>query len=339
MIEILSVGGLCTVQDLGRFGYLGMGVGTAGAMDRVALQAGNLMLGNVPGDAGLEVPVLPLKLKFLEDTDFALTGAEASARLDQWPVPAWWACRARAGQVLTLGGDAGFRRGARSYLALGGGVDVPMVLGSRSTQLRGQFGGHQGRTLAAGDVLSVGVTVGQASLAGLPEAGFGILSADLALPQSDYFAGADASPRTSVLRVVPAAEYDCFEVASMKAFWDTEWKISAQSDRYGYRLAGTALALREPMETRSHGIIPGVIQVPHSGQPIIQVRDAQPSGGYPKIGAVIEADLWRLGQARAGTCIRFVPCSYEQAVAALRPIDHYLARVRHLSQLYRAYHA
>ena len=202
------------------------------------LQAGNLMLGNVPGAAGLEVPVLPLKLRFLEDTDFALTGADASARLDQLPVPAWWARRARAGQVLSLGGGAGFRAGARSYLALGGGVDVPIVLGSRSTQLRGQFGGHQGRTLAAGDVLGVGVTVAQASLAGLPEAGFGILSAELALPQTDYFVGTGAGAGTGALRVVPAAEYDCFDGASVQAFWDTDWKISAQSDRYGYRLAG-----------------------------------------------------------------------------------------------------
>lgn len=335
MIEVLSSGTLSTVQDLGRLSHLRFGVGTSGAMDRLALQAGNLMLGNVATAAGIEVPVLPFQVRFLQDVDFAVTGADAAANLDGLAIAPWWTRRARAGQVLTLGGAGpGFRSGARSYLLIAGGVDVPVVLGSRSTQLRGQFGGHHGRALLKGDVLP-----GQPALAlqSGPHAGFGIMPADLALPQSEFFA-APSHNAVTAMRVVPAAEYDNFDAASLQNFWGTDWKISPQSDRYGYRLTGVALALRETMETRSHGIVPGVIQVPHSGQPIIQMRDAQPSGGYPKIGTVIEADLWRLGQARAGSLIRFVPSTYEEAVAALEPIEAYLAKVRYLSALYQQLH-
>lgn len=335
MIELLSSGTLSTVQDLGRLSHLRFGVGTSGAMDRLALQAGNLMLGNPASAAGIEVPVLPFQVRFLKDVVFAVTGADAAAQLDGLALAPWWTRRARAGQVLTLGGAGpGFRTGARSYLLLAGGVDVPVVLGSRSTQLRGQFGGHHGRALVKGDILP-----GQPALAlpGGPDAGFGLMPPDLALPQSEFFA-AQSQTAVTAMRVIPAAEYDNFDAPSMQNFWGTDWKISAQSDRYGYRLSGTALALRETMETRSHGIVPGVIQVPHSGQPIIQMRDAQPSGGYPKIGTVIEADLWRLGQARAGSLIRFVPSTYEEAVAALEPIEAYLAKVRYLSALYQQLH-
>lgn len=138
------------------------------------------------------------------------------------------------------------------------------------------------------------------------------------------------------VRVLPAAEYLGFEPASRAAFWAGEWKITAQSDRYGYRLEGEALRPVAPMEMRSHGIVPGVIQVPHSGQPIIQMRDAQPSGGYPKFGTVIEADLWRLGQAPIGSRIRFVEATWDQAIAALDEVQAWLAKVRRIVDLHRS---
>jgi 5-oxoprolinase (ATP-hydrolysing) subunit C len=335
MIEILSPGALCTVQDLGRYGSLQFGVGTAGAMDDLALQAGNLMVGNAPDAAGIEVPVLPFQVQFRTAMDFAVTGADGGCTLAGQPLPPWWASRARAGDVLTLGGHSGrIQSGARCYLTVAGGIDVPVVLGSRSTQLRGQFGGWMGRPLARGDVLPVGAPRGDgASQSALPTAGFGILPAGLALPQRAFCEA--AGPDHTAVRVVPAAEYEEFDVASLEALWGTDWKITSQSDRYGYRLSGTRLARQRHTEIRSHGIVPGVIQVPHGGQPIIQMRDAQPSGGYPKIGTVIDADLWRLAQAPAGSRLRFVQVSYEQAVAALQPIQDYLSKVRHLADLYR----
>jgi allophanate hydrolase subunit 2 len=135
--------------------------------------------------------------------------------------------------------------------------------------------------------------------------------------------------------VLPATEYDCYEDASLAAFWNKDWAITPHSDRYGYRLEGEALATKRTLEQRSHGIVPGVIQVPPSGQPIIQLRDAQPSGGYPKIGTVIEADIWRLAQAKLCTQLRFVQTTYAEAVSALDETRKYLDKLRRLATLYK----
>lgn len=323
MIEVLSSAALATVQDMGRTGSLRWGVGTSGAMDRLALAAGNLLLGNEADAAAIEVPVFPFKLRFDQDCAFALTGADCAARLDEAPLLPWWVHQARAGQTLTLGlPQGGKHRGSRAMLCLAGGVDVPEVLGSRSTQLRGAFGGYEGRALRRGDAL-------RAAGEGQPcKTGFGLVPPALSLPlQVDGLLA---------VRVLPAAEYLGFEEASRAAFWAGEWKITAQSDRYGYRLEGEALRPIAPMEMRSHGIVPGVIQVPHSGQPIIQMRDAQPSGGYPKFGTVIEADLWRLGQAPIGSRIRFIECSWDEAVAAQDEIQGWLDRVGRMVDLHRS---
>jgi len=330
MIEILSSSALATVQDQGREGYLRYGVGTSGAMDRLALSVGNLLLGNPEDAAGIEIPLFPFRIRFLEDLAFALTGADCAARLGERPVLPWWTAQAKKGDVLTIGVPAS---GTRCYLSLAGGVDVPVVLGSRSTQLRGQFGGYNGRQLQKGDV----VQAVRAASTGLDEqardTGFGTVPPEYSLPGPLAVPAADAAE--TVVRVLPAAEYDRYQPESLDAFWREGWKVTPQSDRYGYRLAGPALNAIHTLEKRSHGIVPGVIQVPHSGQPIIQLRDAQPSGGYPKIGTVIEADLWRLAQARIGTKIRFVQTTYPEAVAALEEVERYLVKVRNLVSLFR----
>lgn len=324
MIEIRSTAALATVQDLGRGGGLRWGVGTAGAMDPLALAAGNLLLGNRVDAAGIEVPVFPFVVRFVEDCVFALTGADGLARLDDTALLPWWSHRARAGQVLSLSPPppTGAWPASRAYISLGGGVDVPEILGSRSTQLRGAFGGFEGRALRQGDVLRAARPQEGANLTG-----FGLVPPALALPlQKDGVAA---------MRVLPGAEYLNYQPASRAAFWDSEWKITPQSDRYGYRLAGAGLAPIESLEMRSHGIVPGVIQVPPGGQPIIQMRDAQPSGGYPKFGTVIEADLWRLGQAPIGSRVRFMETTWADAVAALDEITHWLDEVRRLVELQR----
>lgn len=327
MIEILSTAGMASVQDIGRDNYLRYGVGNAGAMDRVALIAGNILLKNQDNAAAIEVVIFPFKVRFLEDTVYALTGADANAEMDGESIPPYWVRQAKRNQVLTLSAP---RSGARVYLGVAGGIDVPVVLGSRSTQLRGEFGGHQGRTLRQGDLLPVGSaqhpkSVGQANLG----PGFGIGPPQISLPLGDA-----VGPSRTFVRVLPAAEYEYYEEESLDLFWSTDWKITSQSDRYGYRLAGNTLVPKRDMELRSHGIVPGVIQVPHNGQPIIQLRDAQPSGGYPKIGTVIEADLWRLGQARPGSFLRFVETSYEDALLASHAVRDYLNRLRRLTDLY-----
>ena len=321
MIEVIATAGLASVQDLGRYGSLRFGVGRAGAMDRLALAAANILLGNEEGAAGIEVQAFPFAVRFTADCGFAITGVDCGARLDGRTLLPWSAHRARAGQELVLGLPQGaVWRASRAYLALPGGIDVPEVLGSRSTQLRGAFGGMDGRFLEIGDHLKAGAP-------GETPAGFGLLPPALALPLQE-----DGIP---AVRVLPAGEYCCFTPAAKEAFWSAEWKISAQSDRYGYRLAGLPLAFTRPVEMLSHGIVPGVIQVPSGGQPIIQMSDAQPSGGYPKIGTVIEADLWRLGQAPTGSRIRFVQTTWEDAVAAGETLRAWLAEAGRLTGLYR----
>lgn len=319
MIEILSATALATVQDFGRFGSLGYGVGTSGAMDHLALALGNLLLGNPEDAAAIEIPLFPFEVRLLQDCAFAVTGAACDATLDGQPVPPNWVYQGREGQVLHLNYPTS---GSRAYLCLAGGVAVPSVLGSRSTQLRGEFGGLDGRALQQGDRLGA-LRPGTSPL----PLDFGVLAPGLALPLQ-----VDGVP---AMRVLPAAEYERFQETSRAAFWAGEWKITTQSNRYGYRLEGQPLLPVAPMEIRSHGIVPGVIQVPHGGQPIIQMRDAQPSGGYPKFGSVIEADLWRLGQAPIGSKVRFVECSYAEAVDALETNRRYLREVGRLVDLHR----
>jgi len=338
MIEILSTASLTTVQDTGRFGFLKFGVGASGAMDALALATGNVLLGNEEGAAGIEIPLFPFRVRFTQAIDFVITGADADASLEGTPVLPAWVTHAEAGQALVLRSPS---QGVRCYLAVSGGIDVPVVLGSRSTQLRGAFGGLDGRPLKKGDVLPTGVAQASGArpatsddgAAGRPFVAFGIAPLMQSLPASAVAPPAEATD--TVVRVIPAGEYTCYTPESLAMFWKQGWRVTPQSDRYGYRLDGQPLALKASVEMRSHGIVPGVIQVPPSGQPIIQLIDAQPSGGYPKVGTVIQADLWRLAQARIGSRLRFVLATYDEARAALDVRDAYLAKVRRLVALHR----
>lgn len=313
MIEILSVVGPASVQDLGRLDQYRFGVGTSGAMDDVALRAGNILLGNEENAACVEIPMTPFKLRFHRDLAFALTGADVEADVGGRAIPPWWRSQARDGDILTL---KAVPRGARCYLAVGGGIEVPMVLGSRSTQFRGEFGGFHGRPLQAGDKLPCATPN--------PTMHIGELGAEPA-----EIALARKAPEGGIaVRVLVAGEYDGFDSATQDLFWCSSWKITPQSNRYGYRLQGPAVKPVAPIEKRSHGIVPGVIQIPPNGQPIIQMRDAQTSGGYPKIATVIRADLWRVGQARLGSILHFERTAYADAVAAETDISAYLDRLR-----------
>jgi len=312
LIEILSALGPTSIQDLGRFDQYRFGVGTSGAMDDVALRAGNILLANDENAAGIEIPVTPFKLRFCRDMAFALTGAEVEAEIEGRAIPPWWRSHARAGDILSL---KAMPRGARSYLTVCGGIDVPVVLGSRSTQFRGEFGGLHGRPLQPGDILpcaSASCSIGE----------LGVEPPDIMLARPN------AAADEITVRVVIAGEYDAFDGATQELFWGGSWKITPQSNRYGYRLQGPAVKPISPIEKRSHGIVPGVIQIPPNGQPIIQMRDAQTSGGYPKIATVIRADMWRVAQARLGGRLRFEQTAYADALAAEAEMSAYLDRLR-----------
>ena len=311
MIEILTTSVPSTVQDCGRRGHLSAGIGRAGAMDGLAFSAGNALLGNAEDAAGLEIALFPFRLRFETDTRFALSGADCGATLDGRPVPPFWTRHASAGQVLALGAPL---RGARAYVAVAGGVAVPAVMGSRSTDLKGGFGGLEGRGFRRGDRL----VLGEATGARHSTAAFGA-----ALPSP-----AAAPDRSIALRVIPAAEHEVFDEASLQSLTQSDWHVGSEANRMGYRLDGPTLRLQRPLELFSHGILPGIVQVPSNGQPIIQLADANTCGGYPKIAAVIDADLWRVAQAPVGATLRFVIVDPEAATRALAAQGAWLAELR-----------
>lgn len=318
-MEVLSNTPLATIQDQGRFGHYRNGVSRSGAMDGLALAIGNALLGNAANAAAIEVPLLPFKLRFEDDLDVAITGADCEASIDDVPLPPDWAFSAKSGQVLTL---SAIREGCRAYICVAGGFDVPEVLGSRSTQLREAFGGYHGRMLMKGDRLKA-----LGTSAGLPRGGLGAIPADQALVRN--------VEDKLVVRVLPAAEYERFTAESQRSFWRAEWQVTPQSNRTGYRLSGPLLSMKDNSELRSHGVVPGVIQVPMGGQPIVQLADAATMGGYPKFGTVIEPDQWRLAQARPGMSVRFVEVDLPTALSAQEELDRYVAEIGAAAQRQR----
>ena len=307
MIEVVAIPPLATVQDLGRNGHWREGIGRAGAMDDIAHRLANLMLRNQADAATLEIPMGPAVFRFQKRQAFAIAGGICGARLDARALPRTWAGVAEPGQVLTLGA---ITEGARVYLAVPGGIDVPEILGSRSTQLREAFGGFEGRVLAAGDVLKA---AGEDPV--LPQSG---LSIALPLPRRE-------GQSAIALRALPSTEHDAFSPETQAAFWSKPYKVTAKGNRQGYRLEGPELARTGGGELRSHGIVPGVVQVPGGGQPIIQLADSATMGGYPKIAAVIEQDLWRIAQARPGDEVQFTRITLAEAAEAEREQRAFLA--------------
>ncbi|MCW5719701.1 MAG: biotin-dependent carboxyltransferase [Devosia sp.] len=300
MLKILATPPQNSVQDHARPGYRHIGLCQGGAMDNLALSMGNALLGNPDHAAGIEVQTFPMRLTTTQPHLVAVTGA-ASAFLDGTPLPPCWVMRLEPGQDLVLKRPT---TGARSYITVAGGIDVPLVLGSRASDLRNGLGGHEGRDLRDGDLLPVGPAPHST---GAQDFG--------AQPPDETLAFTSASDFLDI-RVVPGPEHGVFTAAAQAAFWQDDWLVSTMADRMGMRLSGEKLTLAQPTELRSGGILPGVVQVPPSGDPLIQLRDANSAGGYPRLGVVIQADMWRAGQARPGTRIRFHRVTTAQAIAA-----------------------
>ncbi len=295
VLRVETPGLLTTVQDLGRWGYQQEGMTPAGAMDPFALQVANLLVSNERSAAALEITMLGPALTFLSDTVVALCGADLSAQLDDMPVPLWKSYTVAAGQTLRFGKRRG---GARVYLALAGGLDVPPVLGSRATFLRGKMGGLAGRALQAGDTLNT---------CGRPEAGHAgqaLRPTDIPIYQS-----------AATVRIVLGPQDDAFSEQECMRFLTMSYTVTPQSDRMGYRLAGSPLRYRESYngDLLSEAVPLGAIQVPPDGQPIILMADRQTTGGYPKIAAVISADFSRVAQLGPGDRISFQAVTLEEA--------------------------
>ena len=319
MMLVRKPGMLASVQDLGRHGHRQLGICPGGALDVLALTLANRLVGNADAAAGLEITMGGCEIRFETATRIALAGDGFGARLDGAPLWPCWSVPVAAGQTLTLAGAnaAGVKKAAlRSWLAVAGGIDVSPVLGSRSTDLKAGFGGHQGRALRKGDRLALGATALDATrLARRP---FGLRGPDW---------GPEESDGSIALRVLPGPEFDQFTVASHAQLWSERWRITAQSNRMGSRLAGTELKRKRSADMLSSGVIPGTIQVPPSGQPIILMGDAQTTGGYPRIGVVIRADLWKLAQAPLDGRLRLVQVDMAEALEAWAEQQRYLAQV------------
>ena len=291
MIRVLSPGLLTTVQDLGRPGLGALGVPRGGAADAHALRLGNLLLGNDEGAAALEATLVGPTLVFEEEASVALAGAPFAATLDGEELATWSAAPVRAGGKLVLGRAAS---GARAYICIRGGIDVPHLLGSRSTDVATGFGGFEGRALKAGDLLSVGE--------------------DRLAPRGrrvDAAAARWSGPRR-ILRVTPGPQQHWFSPESVASFLSRPFRVSASSSRTGVRLEGEPLVAPD-RSLVTEGVVAGAVQVPAGGLPIVLLVEHPSTGGYPKIANVISADLSALAQLRPGDEVRFAPVSFDEA--------------------------
>lgn len=302
LIEIIQTGPLATVQDLGRTGFRHQGVSRAGALDSLSLRIANRLVGNSDDAAGLELVFGNTRIRFLKEIWFSLAGCECFAKLNDKPVLLGWTKRARAGDELVIKMP---RNGLSAYVAFDGGIDVPALMGSRSTDVQGGFGGLEGRKLQAGDLLPIGKKNPKQ-----------LKNRGVLLPVLNH-----------EIRVLAGPEVEQFSAQAQDAFFTHGWKVTADCNRMGFRLEGDELTRTETADLLSHGVFPGVIQVPPNGQPIILAAEAQATGGYPRIASVIESDLWRLGQLRPGTFVHFKRVTREAAAAAKAQQQRYLDRI------------
>ena len=301
-IKVISPGVLTTVQDTGRFGHQAAGIPEAGAMDRASLRLANALLGNPEDAAALELTIFGGTFEFDGKGTIALTGADMRPFLNGNRMSMNTAVPVKAGDRLELGVAS---RGMRAYLAVSGGIDVPVVLGSRSTDLKSRLGGLEGRKLRAGDVLENGsrpqAAAELAEVQGTP-----------CEPVLQRLAKATSPEGVTQIRFLFGPQDAMFAEDAKKTFTDSIYTLSAACDRMGYRLEGAAVPSLNGTDILSEGICFGSIQVPANGQPIVMMADHQTTGGYAKIGTVLSEDLPLLAQLGPGKRIHFVPVTLEE---------------------------
>ena len=311
MIEVAQPGLLTTVQDLGRWGYQRYGVPVCGALDPVSLRITNILVGNHESLAGLEMTGVGPSLRFTEDSVIAVTGADLGPQIDSKPVPSWESLRVPGGSTLSFGGPLD---GLRAYLAIAGGIDVPTVMGSRSTDLKSGFGGLNGRALQPGDQLPIGPSPipGKWSSKALPTT---------ISRQPTY-------GQTFEIRVVLGPQDGMFTEKGIAVLLTSEYTVSTDSDRTGCRLDGPAVRHVRGPDIVSDGSALGSIQVPGSGTPIILLADRGTTGGYTKVATVISPDIGLLAQAMPDAKIRFAAVSVEEAHDILREQEDMIREIK-----------
>ncbi|MGI9493556.1 MAG: biotin-dependent carboxyltransferase family protein [Geminicoccaceae bacterium] len=318
-LKVINPGLSTTVQDLGRPGYFHLGIPVGGAMDRLAMRAANVLVGNDEEAAGLEAVFMGPELEFTSDALVAVTGADMPIKVDGDERAGWTSFSVNAGQRLTF--DY-LKTGARIYIAIAGGVDVPVALGSRSTYPIGALGGFEGRAIAAGDELPVGKSGGGQEGLSVP---------------AKLRRGPDASGVE--LRVLPGLYWHRITDASQKNFFTDEWKVAPEADRMGYRFRGGQhlefVERKQPFGAGSDpsnivdGCYPyGSIQVPGGTEPIVLHRDAVSGGGYFMLGTVLSADMDLIGQLQPHMPTKFVEVTMDQAMQARADRSGLLEQIR-----------
>lgn len=308
-LEVIEPGMLTTVQDRGRYGYQRFGVPISGAMDEFALRAANLLVGNKETAAGLELTVNGPRVQLLVDTWIAVTGADLSAELDGERLPRWQSVEVSADSVLSFSGP---RDGVRAYLAVAGGIDVPLVMGSRSTYVKAAIGGFHGRPLAGGDTIDA------------PALDEGSEFELRSLP--DGFAAPKYGDEHEI-RVVLGPQHQAFGQEAIATFLNSSYAVSPESDRMGYRLLGPTIEHQTRADIVSDGSPAGAVQVPGEGVPTILLADRGTTGGYTKIATVISTDLGRIAQALPGQAVNFKAVTVEQARQLRRELEEVLAGI------------
>jgi len=312
-MTILDGGLMTTIQDKGRTGFQQYGMPVSGAMDDYSMQVGNLLVGNEPYEAVLETTILGPSVQFNVTTMIALTGANMKPQINRRSVTMWRSILVNPGDVLTFGG---LISGCRSYIALAGGIGIEAVMGSKSTYVRGAIGGLKGEKLQTGDEFNLGFKnkgLGQLGIKRIPQESIPIYA------------------NTCEVRVVLGPQDDCFTQAAIRTFFESEYDLTNEADRMGYRLAGPKIEHLQSADIISDGIALGSIQVPGHGMPIIMMADRQTTGGYTKIATVISPDLAILAQLKPGDKVRFKQVSlatsheiYHQYVDKIEEIQRYI---------------
>ena len=311
MITVIKPGILTTVQDGGRWGFQAYGMPVAGVMDRYAYGLANLLVGNACDAAALEMTMLGGVVRFGAPAWISVCGADMDARLNGQTLPLWQAVYVSKDSEVAFSYAVS---GCRTYLAVQGGIDVPLVMGSRATYIRAGVGGFKGRALQANDLLPVGDALGKPGIAqALPE---------YLIPRYEK----DIS-----LRVLLGPQDDLFAAQGVETLFNSSYEISSEADRMGYRLDGPKIQHLEKADIVSDALCQGAIQVPAHGMPIVMMADRATTGGYTKIGTVIGPDLTKLAQAKPGDAVRFVKCTDEEAVEALRSEREIYSQVKQIT--------
>lgn len=300
-ITVLSPGALSTIQDEGRFGYMSTGFSPNGAMDAFSSKIANILVGNAPGDGVIEMTVTGVSVKFDSTSVIAVTGADMKPDVNGKEIKMYESVEVKAGDVLTLHVAEG---GMRAYLAVAGGFDLPLVMGSMSTNLKCAVGGFEGRKLMRGDEIPLRQSISHALIG----------RRRISEPEKIVSDG------VMTVRVMLGPQDDYFTDKGIETFLSSEYTVSDKSDRMGVRLDGEKVENKNGVDIISDAIATGAVQIPASGTPIIMMADRQTTGGYAKIATVISADLKKIAQARPGTKIRFESVSEKEAVR-LKKID------------------